>query len=77
MHTNIWPLTIVYDRYNGVYSGAKWTAWPDYPDTIPEDINSDDVSCDSFWLHADKSSIGIGDTPEEAVRDLERKLYCK
>jgi len=73
----IYPLVVINDRYNGVYSGAEWTAWEDYPDAIPDAIFGDDDSCLDFWLEANKSNIGLGNTPEEAIADLRQKLINK
>jgi hypothetical protein len=73
----IYPLVVINDRYNGVYSGAEWTAWEDYPDAIPDDIFGDDDSCCEFWLKANKNNIGFGNTPDEAIADLRQKLTNK
>jgi len=69
----LYPLVVINDRYNGVYSGAQWTAWEDYPDAIPEAVFGDDDSCFDFWLGANKDNIGFGDTPEQAIQDLKQK----
>ena len=69
----LYPLVVIHDRYNGVYSGAQWTAWEDYPDAIPEAVFGDDDSCFDFWLGANKDAIGFGDTPEQAIQDLKQK----
>lgn len=73
----IYPLVVVNDRYNGVYSGAEWTAWEDYPYAIPDDIFGDDDSCCEFWLKANRNNIGFGNTPDEAIADLRQKLINK
>ena len=73
----IYPLVVINDRYGGAYSGAEWTAWEDYPDAIPDAIFGDDDSCFEFWLKANKSNIGLGNTPEEAIADLRQKLINK
>lgn len=75
MDSFIYPLTIVYDRYMGTYSGGRWTAWCVDADLIPEAIHSDDISCSEFWSKEAKHyHIGKGDSPEEAVRNLEKML---
>ena len=49
IHTyHIYPLVIIVDRYNGCYSGGKFTVWNSYPEDIPEDIYSDDDTCYYF-----------------------------
>ena len=69
----IYPLTIVSDRYGGTYSGGDFTAWNmDYYE-IPTDPAEDDVTCMMFWDTTD-IVVGRGATPQEAVDDLKRRL---
>lgn len=70
---NIYPLTIVADRYTGTYSHGEYTAWNRYPGHIPEEIYSDDVTC-SLFFHTTNIPYGAGYTPEEAIEDLAKKL---
>ena len=72
-----YPCTIIKDRYTGAYSRGKWTCWPCDFDDIPDDIESSDIPCGDFWRQFDKNTIGIGDSPEEAVKDLRQKLGDK
>lgn len=70
---SIYPLTIVSDRYNGAYSGGKYTAWNLDPDKIPTEINADDTTCRLFWIDLtidNKIPHGVGKTIEEAVGNL-------
>lgn len=71
-----YPLTIVFDRYNGVYSGGKFTAWNKSFDEVPIEIEEDDVTCREFWNKHEESNgiVGLGETPEEAVNDLIARL---
>lgn len=72
---DIYPLTVVCDRYAGAYSGGQYTAWNLDCSDVPEEINADDVTCMNFWYRDEKPYIiGIGDTLIEAVKDLENKL---
>ena len=74
----IYPITIITDRYTGTYSGGEWTAWALDPDNLPECIFEGDVECANGWhkLKEDRKRgkiiFGIGNTPEAAVRDLVR-----
>ena len=69
----IYPLTIINDRYTGTYSGGIFTAWNmDYHE-IPTDPDEDDVTCMLFWAKTD-IIVGRGETPQEAVDDLIRRL---
>ena len=70
---DIYPLTIVKDRYSGCYSGGEYTAWNLEPEEIPTEIFYDDVSCYGFWL-SNKILVGKGDTPQEAIMNLEKLL---
>lgn len=73
MQYDIYPLTLVFDRYCGTYSGGKWVAWNSYPECIPEGPDEDDVSCAEFWME-NTQVVGLGDTPDEAINDLRTKL---
>lgn len=68
-----YPITIVMDRYNGVYSGGKWLAFQGNPDEIPLDYSYGDLEAKAF---ADKPicTYGRGQSPDEALADLERRL---
>ena len=70
---NIYPLTIINDRYSGVYSGAKYTAWNLDCEDVPTEINGDDIVCNNFW-QKNKVVVGKGDSILEAVQDLREML---
>ena len=66
----IYPLTIIADRYCGLYSGAKFLAFNCFPNELPEGFDSDDnTECSEFWTN-NKEPIGLGCTPNEAYHDL-------
>ena len=77
----LYPLTIIKDRYNGVYSGGKWLAFCNDPDEINTDIWDSDTPCDCFWWEYKNGNIdmviGIGNTINDAVEDLRTKLNDK
>lgn len=70
---DIYPLVIIEDRYTGVYSNGKYTAWNMYFEDIPKEIDEDDVTCHNFW-HSYDGIVGLGKTPNEAIDDLHKKL---
>lgn len=72
----IYPLTIIHDRYSGVYSGGKFTAWPYEHGMIDEDVDADDVSCMTYWYNTEDVA-GRGDTIIDAVIDLGRRAKEK
>ena len=77
IHTyHIYPLVIIVDRYDGCYSGGKFTVWNSYPEDIPEDIYSDDDTCYYFWNHPEDCSklFGVGNTIQEAIDNLYSKM---
>lgn len=81
-----YPLTVLMDRYSGIFSGGKFTAWNRDPDLIPEDVYGGDMESASFWEKHYKEQasvkdgfyiIGVGNTPEEAIEDLIQKQIDK
>lgn len=73
---DLYPLTIIRDRYTGVYSGASFTAWNLDYDEIPYEVSGDDISCYQFWSGLDTAIyvVGKGATVEEAYCDLLQKM---
>lgn len=75
---NFYPLCVLKDRYGGAYSNGEWTAWIDGIDYIPEGVFGDDVECMTTWRKLQgerregKTIYGVGNTPEEALRDIVR-----
>jgi hypothetical protein len=79
--TDLYPVTIVKDRYGGSYSRGKWLAYNLDEDIVakldPLPHGDDDVSMNNFWGDYYEINpvflIGIGNTPDEALRDLKIK----
>lgn len=73
-----YPLCVLNDRYGGNYSGGEWTAWVSGIDYIPSGVFDDDVECSKCWdnLRNERKSgkiiFGVGDTADEALKDLLR-----
>lgn len=72
--SDIYPLTIVKDKHNGIYSGGKWTAWNRNPWEISHIVSSgDDKDCaDLFSTY--NLIFGRGETPQEAIDDLNHMI---
>lgn len=72
--SDIWPLTIILDRYSGTYSKGKWLAFNLDAYNIPKQAIGDDVESVAFWSnHGNNLIVGKGNTIEEALKDLESK----
>lgn len=77
-----YPLCIIYDRHNGKYSGGRWIAFNCTHDDIPLNINADvaAIACAEAWAslrmrrNEGKILYGVGNTPEDAINDLESFL---
>ena len=79
MKNNIYPMTIIKDRYSGMYSHGKYTAWNVEFDEMPKEIIGGDEVCENFWWENDvyeKYIVGLGDTPKDAEKDLLNKLHA-
>ena len=73
---NIYPLTVVRDRYEGKYSGGCFLAFNEFSWNVPEEIDSDDASCCLFW-NSDRSKeflVGKGVDAVAAILDLENQI---
>lgn len=70
----IFPLTVIADRYNGIYSGGKFLAFNCLANEVPDIVNASDASCSRFWSKFYQTTsilpIGVGQTVEEAVGNL-------
>ena len=80
MATNprLYPVAIIESRYSGTYEGGKWHAIPEFDDVINTEryqdyMYGDDGSALDFWDSESASGIGVGDTPELALADMQLK----
>ena len=87
---DIYPLTVVRDRYNGTYSGASYLAFNLDSNLVPSEVHESDVPCSYFWDLIDGGNfvegkvardyrdvvkyVGKGATIEAAVVDLYHKM---
>ena len=74
MAKEIYPLTIISDRYGGIYSKGKYLAFNLEYDEIPSSINGDDVDCHSFWIENEDYLVGKGNCIDKAIEDLCYKI---
>lgn len=87
---DIYPLTIIRDRYNGTYSGASYLAFNLDSNSVPSEVHGSDTPCLYFWDLIDEGNfvdgkvacdyrdvvkyVGKGATIEDAVIDLYHKM---
>ena len=69
---DIYPLTIIQDRYNGTYSGGRYLAFNLDFDDVPLEVIGDDVETANFFYKT-KIKYGKGATIMDAVNDLIEK----
>ena len=90
---DVYPLTVIADRYGGTYSHAAYLAFQADYNEIPVEISGDDVRCMNFWMQQQTPgclcgsfdhipphghiALGKGSTIENAVNDLLRSPYLQ
>ena len=72
-NNNIYPLTIIYDRYGGSYSGGTYVAFNLEAHKVPAEVFGDDCTAMRFWKHF-KGVVGRGGSLDSAVKDLLKNL---
>lgn len=87
MENLIYPLTIVFDRYGGVYSEGSFTAWNEIFHRLPKEIDDSDIPCGDFWGEFEQGKllnvfkeplyVGVGETPQKALNDLMKLINKK
>ena len=70
----MYPMTIIYDRYGGTYSGGEWLAFPLEFHEVPDEVCGCDGECMWFWDYY-KGFVGKGRCPEEARDNLIALFY--
>jgi hypothetical protein len=68
-----YPLTIIQDRYGGVYSGGSFVAFKALAHEISPSASGSDLNCCEFFCET-PIPYGVGETPDEAIIDLKSKL---
>lgn len=74
---DLYPVAVFTARYDGTYESGKWIAVQAHADpgmgSVLKGCQGDDITCWN-WFDNATFPIGRGDTPDEAVTDLARKL---
>lgn len=68
-----YPVTVFTSRYGGVYEGGSYVAALAHTTSIPDAAQGDDTECSEFFMR-NRDRLGVGETPEEAIKDLEAKI---
>lgn len=87
---DIYPLTVIRDRYEGTYCGASYLAFNLESNSVPSEVHGSDTHCAYFWSLIDEGNfvegevaydyrdfvkyVGKGATIEDAVIDLYHKM---
>ena len=71
---DFYPVTIVRDPNAGAYSGGMFIAWNREAGDLPAGafINGDEGAA---WWAENTEPVGVANTPEAALADLETKLF--
>lgn len=65
---SLWPVAIFESRYGGIYEGGCWFAVPEC-ESVPHGAHGDDSEC-AIWFSDNVHKVGIGATPNEALKNL-------
>lgn len=68
-----YPITVVADRYGGLYTEGEWLAFPLRPEDVPRQSNGSDIAQLDF-LESYHEPYGIGPTPDVAVNQLTQSI---
>lgn len=76
-----YPLTIIDDRYDGLYSGGPYLAFPLHFNEVPAAVRGPDLDCAGFWREQDTGKhpipCGRGGSPEAAFQELKDVMAKK
>ena len=70
---SLYPVVIRESRYNGVYEGGKWIAFPEcdeFTEPMLDYFEGDDCFALDLFTDEYKQKVGIGATPNDAYADL-------
>jgi len=70
------PVTIVATRHGGRYEHGRFAAFPLEAWDLPRDAYGGDRIAAEWWS-SNTTPVGVGETPDEALADLGRKLNAE
>jgi hypothetical protein len=69
------PVTILSSKYQGVYEGGRFVAFPCRPSEVPAGHDEGDAAAGHFYGEEFLDApIGRGETPDAAYADLVRRM---
>lgn len=82
--SDVYPVVILQDRYSGAYSGGAWIAIYDWDAPVGDGLRTrlgvvydgahgDDITA-ANWADSKPDWVAVGNTPDEALRNLEAKV---
>ena len=78
---DLYPIAIFQSRYSGIYEGGEWYAignFESFEETgVSEYLFGGDCDAVEFWMSEKSEMIGVGSTPDAAVRDLYERYETK
>jgi hypothetical protein len=69
-----YPVTIIAARYGGAYEDGRWLAFHCFETEVPAEASGDNGECVAFFSSDAATLVGRGDTPQDALSDLLRRL---
>lgn len=73
---SLYPIVIRESRYNGIYEGGAWVAFPEcdkFTEPMIDYFEGDDCLAIDLFTDEYKKTVGLGATPNDALVDLFKK----
>ena len=78
---DLYQVAIFQSRYSGIYEGGEWFAianFESFDETgMLEYVFGDDCDAVDFWMSEKSEMIGVGSTPDAAVKNLYERYETK
>ena len=78
---DLYPVAVFQSRYSGIYEGGEWYAIGSFKSFdesgILEYLFGDDCDAVDFWMSEKSEMIGVGSTPDSAVKNLYERYVAK
>jgi hypothetical protein len=78
---HLYQIAVFQSRYSGIYEGGEWFAIGNFKSFdeigISEYLFGDDCDAVDFWMSEQSEMIGVGSTPDAAVKNLYERHTTK